>query len=153
MALRKFEREITVSAQKVLLSFTKLYTTCWKKRKTRCTFLNAGLLDLWFSPKVTQIYFSYVTEKTNYGCHNPCSIFSFTTIQPKKNDDDSVYITFPRYVKVFERSYTYSPLSLVAEVGGYVGLFLGISINQVTHLLDFLLRMIKRILQILGHYY
>ena len=113
------------------------------------------------SAKVSQIYWDYYTGgETNDRCYNPCSIFSFIPLHPKMLDEvsnvnfnGSIYMTFPRYVKVFERSYTYSQLSLVAEVGGYVGLFLGISINQVTNLVAFLLKMIKRILQILGQYY
>ena len=40
-------------------------------------------------------------------------------------------INFPDYVQVYESYYTYDGLSMVAEIGGYVGLFLGISVNQV----------------------
>ena len=40
-------------------------------------------------------------------------------------------INLPDQVQVFEAYYTYDGLSMVAEIGGYVGLFLGISINQV----------------------
>ena len=32
--------------------------------------------------------------------------------------------------------FLYSVLSLIAEVGGYVGLFLGISVNQISTLVD-----------------
>ena len=75
-------------------------------------------------------------------CANPCSIFSLTTTNIKKveRSDNETYlnINFPKNIKVFERSYTYSRLSLLAEIGGYVGLFLGISINQVINLLDYL---------------
>ena len=39
--------------------------------------------------------------------------------------------------------YTYSELSLIAEIGGYVGLFLGISINQITNLVDILVVRIR----------
>ena len=40
-------------------------------------------------------------------------------------------INFPDYIQVFESYYTYDGLSMVAEIGGYVGLFLGVSVNQV----------------------
>ena len=75
-------------------------------------------------------------------CANPCSIFSFTTTYFKKSEFWSngtylrIKIKFPKNIKVFERSYTYSRLSLLAEIGGYVGLFLGISINQAINLLE-----------------
>ena len=74
-------------------------------------------------------------------CENPCSIFSLTTTNFKKHVNfyrgTEVIIHFPKNIKVFERSYTYSPLSLLAEIGGYVGLFLGISINQTINLLEY----------------
>ena len=78
------------------------------------------------------------------GCSKPCSIFSFTTTKSKKQEQEDytgavgVTISFPKHVKVYERTYDYSQLSFIAEVGGYVGLFLGISINQVINFLDFL---------------
>ena len=45
-------------------------------------------------------------------------------------------MNFKRNIKVTEAQYLYSGLSLIAEVGGYVGLFLGVSVNQVTILVD-----------------
>ena len=47
-------------------------------------------------------------------------------------------VNFPEnvHVQVYESYYTYDGLSMVAEIGGYVGLFLGISVNQVGMLLQ-----------------
>ena len=45
-------------------------------------------------------------------------------------------INLPENVQVYESYYTYDGLSMVAEIGGYVGLFLGISVNQVGMLLQ-----------------
>ena len=38
--------------------------------------------------------------------------------------------------KVTQGQELYSLLSMVAEIGGYVGLFLGVSVNQITDLMD-----------------
>ena len=46
---------------------------------------------------------------------------------------------FPQFIKVSETEWSYSSLSLLAEVGGYVGLFLGISVNQISSVLENLL--------------
>lgn len=86
------------------------------------------------------------------GCFNPCSIFSITTTKSyetkwKYPNYSYVEIVFPKVIKVYERSYTYSGLSLIAEIGGYVGLFLGISVNQVTNFLDFLVLKIREFYQ------
>ena len=40
-------------------------------------------------------------------------------------------INLPEHIQVYESYYTYDGLSMVAEIGGYVGLFLGISVNQI----------------------
>jgi len=39
-------------------------------------------------------------------------------------------------INVIESYHLYSTLSLIAEIGGYVGLFLGVSINQVSVLIN-----------------
>ena len=52
---------------------------------------------------------------------------------------------FSEIVKVTKSYYTYSPLSLIAEIGGYVGLFLGVSVNMVTNLLEFLVAKLGRL--------
>ena len=88
----------------------------------------------------------------NRGCFNPCSIFSITTTKSfetkwKYPHYSFIEINFPKVVKVYERSYTYSGLSLIAEIGGYVGLFLGISVNQVINGLDFLISKFERFYQ------
>ena len=46
---------------------------------------------------------------------------------------------FAKVTKVYETCNAYSWLSLIAEIGGHVGVFLGVSINQLTNFLDFLL--------------
>ena len=96
--------------------------------------------------RAMQINSKNIYEKTKNDCSNPCSIFSLTTTNIKKYDREELkknnisWLTlyFPTTVKAYERSYDYSQLSFIAEVGGYVGLFLGVSINRVTNLLDFL---------------
>ena len=51
-----------------------------------------------------------------------------------------VTINFEELIKVTTGKYLYSELSLIAEIGGYVGLFLGVSVNQISNFFDFLLR-------------
>lgn len=44
-------------------------------------------------------------------------------------------LMMPDLVNVLKSDYTYGVLSLVAEIGGYVGLFLGFSVLQVSGLI------------------
>ena len=44
-------------------------------------------------------------------------------------------------IKVTEAHLLYSVLSMIAEIGGYVGLFLGVSIIQINHIFDKAIKM------------
>ena len=84
-------------------------------------------------------------------CWNPCSFSAITTttfdvFNAKWSLNTAiVYLNFEEIIKVTNSYYIYSGLSLIAEIGGYVGLFLGVSINQITHLVDFLLAKLKQL--------
>ena len=56
-----------------------------------------------------------------------------------KSQGSQVEITFKENIKVTSSYYLYSGLSLIAEVGGYVGLFLGVSINQIANFFELIL--------------
>ena len=54
-------------------------------------------------------------------------------------------IKMNEHIKVTEEQYLYSGLSLIAEIGGYVGLFLGVSVNQIIDLVDFIITRIQNL--------
>ena len=90
-------------------------------------------------------YSSDDKEVKNYeGCYYPCSYFmvsgkdSRTMKMGETYNYAEVYLKFEQLIKETKSYYAYSGLSLIAEIGGYVGLFLGISINQLTVLWDIL---------------
>ena len=69
-------------------------------------------------------------------CPYPCDFLKLSAITKKLRGDDekALHISFGQYIKVTETYYSYTGLELIAEFGGYVGLFLGVSvfhINQV----------------------
>ena len=57
----------------------------------------------------------------------------------------SVYLNFGEIIKETKAYRLYSKLSLIAEVGGYVGLFLGVSINQISYLMEFMVLKIEHL--------
>ena len=70
---------------------------------------------------------------------------AFVGYQATKTDEYSGYDTtgdvviyVKENIEVKEAYYLYSILSMIAEVGGYVGLFLGVSVNQVSQLINVL---------------
>ena len=64
----------------------------------------------------------------------------YATSKPK----GKVTLVLKNTVRTTKEIYLYSGLSLIAEVGGYVGLFLGVSVNQISNLVDYLLENILK---------
>ena len=64
-------------------------------------------------------------------------------IQPSylKKPAAKMEISTRENIKVTEAKLLYSVLSMIAEIGGYVGLFLGVSINQINHVFDKVIEM------------
>ena len=50
---------------------------------------------------------------------------------------------FKERIQKTESYYIYDGLTLIAEMGGYVGLFLGFSVNQIVQILDSIYRSLK----------
>ena len=80
-------------------------------------------------------------------CRNPCSYVEINFADRSKAKSFSRYtlvnLEFKNIIKVTESYFIYSQLSMIAEIGGYVGLFLGISVNMVTNLLEFLIKKVE----------
>ena len=75
-------------------------------------------------------------------CPYPCK-FLRITVSPSKarisNDEKSqgeVAMNFNKFIRVTDVKYSYTALELLAEFGGYVGLFLGISVFHFSDLFD-----------------
>ena len=54
----------------------------------------------------------------------------------KKKKAAKMEISTRENIKVTEAHWLYTGLSMIAEIGGYVGLFLGVSIIQINHVFD-----------------
>ena len=77
----------------------------------------------------------YNMTEANKHCPRSCTyqILSFSRFLRDDSDDQYqgyLYLRFENFIKVSRTHLAYGWLELVAEVGGYVGLFLGVSINQ-----------------------
>ena len=105
------------------------------------------------SLNVTKIYKNGLFNTETYGeCLNPCSFFTFTltdSFDYVSNEgfgkaDTSLELNFENVIKVNKGYHAYSELSLIAEIGGYVGLFLGVSVNQITNLIEYVVLKIQQ---------
>ena len=86
---------------------------------------------------------------TKSGCNKPCSYVTLRSSivwerEKRYKTIMKIKIYFQENIMVTRAYYTYSGLSLIAEIGGYVGLFLGVSINQITNLFDVLFNAFRK---------
>lgn len=51
-----------------------------------------------------------------------------------------IRLDFEKTIKVVKSDYSYPSLTMIGEIGGYVGLFLGVSILQVTEIVNYFCR-------------
>ena len=85
-------------------------------------------------------------------CPKPCKFvmidFSRSAHYPAKNSSGGkLEIKFRKFIKYSKVSYTYQGLEFFAEFGGYLGLLLGMSLNQVPYLIASLVNHIKTVLK------
>ena len=93
--------------------------------------------------KVNDLYKKWYSKsiQVTSGCNKPCSYVTLRTNmifdrEKYHNTIARVQIYFKENITVTKAYHIYSGLTLIAEIGGYVGLFLGISMNQIGKLLD-----------------
>ena len=62
-------------------------------------------------------------------CPYPCNFLrNWITTTDYSNNSEWIGLIFDEYIKVTTSTYGYTELELLAELGGYVGLFLGLSV-------------------------
>ena len=116
-------------------------TTPYVPNKSQiCTDPKVGLEAL-------EIYRKIFDRRYANPCKSPCNYVTLRAMKTKDSFQPWVdgkktsvmNISTRENIKVTKGLWLYSELSLVAEIGGYVGLFLGISILQIRKLIDLLL--------------
>ena len=84
-------------------------------------------------------------KTTDSRCPRPCTFVKVLYVtKEKKSNKKFIKIKYPLSIKVIQSYYIYDFLSLFAEIGGYVGLFLGYSVYQITDLTDMIITLLQR---------
>ena len=89
-----------------------------------CTEQNKSLEAL-------EMFLDILLNQKKTKCPYPCNFLINRITTTKYRDQtsvDKIMLTFDEYIKVTTSNYGYTELELLAELGGYVGLFLGISV-------------------------
>lgn len=98
--------------------------------------------------KAWEIYWSRLSEMNEGNCPHPCAYVLITglgiDLGAPASYKNILKINFDEMVKVFHAKYDYSFESMIAEIGGYVGLFLGVSVYQFTGFVDYMLSKLLR---------
>ena len=83
----------------------------------------------------------YKAEK-GINCTKPCSMYKMRKWPKVSESEQSTLVTikFHELIAVSKDQFSYIWLNLIAQVGGYVGLFLGFSVFQITDMMDLIIQ-------------
>ena len=106
-------------------------------------------MDLNKSKQAKDLYdlFHHKTHQIK-NCLYPCKFIKIGVRPSRKRSNyrvslynlyNTTKLNFDKFIKFTKAVYSYTELELLAEFGGYVGLFLGISVYQSSHVVDKLL--------------
>ena len=106
------------------------------------------------SKKAFQLYLKYRDDELairNLPCFEPCSYMEVKLIRGSeseaKNGKENFLLAFDEKVHETVAYYSYDDLSFIAEIGGYVGLFLGASVHQTADLFQFIAEVLEKLFE------
>ena len=74
-------------------------------------------------------------------CPYPCKFMKSSLVPyTSRYDHNFTVLRFDKFIKATKAEYSYTELELLAEFGGYVGLFLGISVFHISLAVDKILQ-------------
>ena len=110
-----------------------------KLQNAHCT-LNNSMLSIYLQLIETTVF--------ENKCPLPCATMSVSFEPPifglESRNESKTKIFFKRKVKVNKSIWNYTLVSLLAEVGGYVGLLLGVSLMDIGLILEKMVHICKR---------
>ena len=86
-----------------------------------------------------KMIWSELANQTSSECPYPCTYLKIKMVNSKTNPNkftSAFLFVFNLFTKKTTAHYTYTELELIAEFGGYVGLFLGYSVLSLTGFFD-----------------
>ena len=119
-------------------------TTPWGTNKTMIC------MEKLKADKAVKLYSKFFWQG-KHSCPKACTFsrIRVSVLYYNKNstrNNSILHINLDDKVSYYESYFTYSGLSLVAEIGGYVGLFLGISVNQLYQMVNLVKSYLNRIM-------
>jgi hypothetical protein len=104
------------------------------------------------SKKAFQLYLKYRDDDLvirNISCYDPCSYIGVKLLKGPESEANNgkgkLVLAFDEKVHETVAYYSYDDLSFIAEIGGYVGLFLGASVYQTADLFQFISEILEKL--------
>ena len=95
-------------------------------------------------------YWDYGRSNTSLVCLKPCSFLNIKLSKSNENPNGNKYgkliFFFKEFIQETSSYYSYGSREFIAEIGGFVGLFLGASICQIADLFENIIRKLKSII-------
>ena len=116
-------------------------TTPFGQNKSNvCNNTKSGLKAATLSHDLSFVNITEAKRLCPKSCKYQMMIFGAYKIDKSDEEETAKHsfltIKFQRFVKLSKSRYSYTILELIAEFGGYVGLFLGLSINQLSKVFE-----------------
>ena len=89
--------------------------------------------------EVSNVYFEKLLHTNN--CLKNCKYMSLVATERysyESYETNRLMLRFDKYVEVIKSYVSYSGLELLAELGGYAGLFLGLSVFETHRIVEYL---------------
>ncbi len=87
-------------------------------------------------------------------CNRPCTTMDLTSghvIPDNTHSRNQLKMYFSSQVKIQKSRYTYDIINFLGEIGGYVGLLLGVSVLNLDRVIDSLIRMFQNSQKLNSH--
>ena len=93
-----------------------------------------------------KIGLDYYRKRKGRNCASSCSFLKvkYDLLRETKLKPYQIRFFIPDSIEVQSAFYVYEVITLIAEVGGYVGLFLGYSVYQITDMFEMCFSSVKR---------
>ena len=92
---------------------------------------------------MVEFMYSVSPENQIKDCSYPCTNLMIKKTNTRTSDEKGtreLELNFNKFTQVITAKYTYTELELLAEFGGYVGLFLGYSVLNLTDAFNFIVK-------------
>ena len=97
------------------------------------------------SKNALDLYYDiYLKKFTIKDCLYPCTFMKTAFRSKTKMVPQGLILIFNKFIRVTTTKHVYDELEMIAEIGGYIGLFLGVSVFHLKSTFDKVLELVLK---------